>query len=266
MAAHEERARFEPEPGPGRRERAPVYRFEPREERETEFARARGWRMHWGAVLAGFIVAMVVQMILTLLGLAIGLGAIDLTTGGGVGGLGAGAAIWAGLSALISLFVGGLVAGYMAGRITRGDGMLHGVLVWGLSMLLTTYAVTTGLGTLLGGVFGVAGQTISGVIGTAGRVGAAAVQQPGGVPTSEQDVISLLQRRGLSQQEAQATVEELRQTGVQIGQQVQRAQQQAPQVATQVAGTLSTALWVTLLVALLSLAASVAGAAVTARR
>ena len=265
MAAHEERARFEPEPEPGRRERAPVYRMEPREEREIGVARLRGSRINWGSVFAGFIVAMVVQMILTLLGLAIGLGAIDLTTGG-VGGLGTGAAIWAGLSALISLFVGGLVAGYMAGRITRGDGMLHGVLVWGLTMLLTTYALTTGLGTLLGGVFGVAGQTISGVVGTAGQLGAAAVQQPGGVPTSEQDVVNLLQRRGMSQQEAQATVNDLRQTGVQIGQQVQRAQQQAPQVATQVAGTLSTALWVALLIALLSLAASVGGAAITARK
>jgi len=115
-------------------------------------------------------------------------------------------------------------------------------------------------------VFGVAGQTISGVVGTAGQLGAAAVQQPGGVPTSEQDVVNLLQRRGMSQQEAQATVNDLRQTGVQIGQQVQRAQQQAPQVATQVAGTLSTALWVALLIALLSLAASVGGAAITARK
>src|SRR5690606_1710349 len=191
MAAHEERARFEPEPGPGRRERAPVYRMEPREEREVEVSRARAGRMNWGAVFAGFIVAMVVQMILTLLGLAIGLGAIDLTTGG-VGGLGTGAAIWAGLSALISLFVGGLAAGYMAGRLTRADGMLHGVLVWGLTMLLTTYALTTGLSTLLGGVFGVAGQTISGVVGTAGQVGAARSEEHTSELQSRENIVCRL--------------------------------------------------------------------------
>lgn len=264
MAAHEERARFEPEREPGRGERGPVYRMEPREERELEVSRVRERRMNWGAVFAGFIVAIVTQMILTLLGLAIGLGAIDLTTGG-LSGLGTGAAIWAGLTALISLFLGGLVAGHLAGRLTRRDGMLHGVLVWGLTMLLTTFALTTGLSTLLGGVFGVAGQTVSSVVGTAGQVGAAAVQQPGGVPTSEQEVVDLLQRRGLSQQEAQATVNDLQQTGVQIGQQVQQVQQQAPRVATQVAGSLSTALWISLLVAVLSLAAAVFGAAITAR-
>ncbi|HEX7089184.1 MAG TPA: hypothetical protein VF192_03555 [Longimicrobiales bacterium] len=261
MAAHEERARHEPERRPGR---APAYRVERGEEREVEVSPALRRRMSWGAVFAGFIVAMVVQMILTLLGLAIGLGAIDLTTGD-FSGLGTGAAIWAGLTALISLFVGGLVAGYLAGRLTRGNGMLHGVLVWGLTMLLTTFALTSGLGTLLGGVFSVTGQAVSGLVGTAGQLGAAAVQRPGGVPTSEQEVIQLLQRRGLSQQEAQATVNDLRQTGVQIGQQVQQVQRQAPQVATQVAGTLSTALWITLLVAVLSLAAAVAGAAITAR-
>src|SRR5690606_41540282 len=162
------------------------------------------------AVLAGLIVALLLQLSLTRMGVAMGLGAIDLGPGG-VGGLGRGAAIWAGISALISLYVGGLVAAYPAGWVTRADGMLHGVLVWGLTMLLTTFALTTGLSTLLGGVFGVAGQTISGVVGTAGQVGAAAVQQPGGVPTSEQEVVSLLQRRGMSQQGAQATVTDLRQ-------------------------------------------------------
>lgn len=264
MAAHEERARFEPEHRPGRREQAPVYRMEPREEQEIEIARARGRRTSWGAVFAGFIVAIVIQTILTLLGLAIGLGAIDLTTGG-LGGLGTGAAIWAALTAIISLFVGGLVAGHFAGRLTRGSGLLHGVLVWGLSMLLTTFALSSGLSTLLGGVFGAAGQTISAALGTVGQVGGAALGRMETVPTSEQEVVNVLQRRGMSQQEAQQAVNDLRQTGMQIGQQVQQVQQQAPQVATQVAGTLSTALWVTLLVAVLSLIAAIVGSMITAR-
>ena len=64
------------------------------------------FRLSWGAVFAGLVVATVLQIVLTLLGTAVGLAAWD--PGESARGLGLGAGIWAIFSILISLFMGGL--------------------------------------------------------------------------------------------------------------------------------------------------------------
>ena len=52
-------------------------------------------RISWSAVFAGVLVAIVTQMLLTLLGLGIGLGTVDpLQERNPVAGLGIGSAIW----------------------------------------------------------------------------------------------------------------------------------------------------------------------------
>ena len=143
---------------------------------EFEFT---GFRLSWGAIFAGLVVAVVTQIILSLIGLAIGLGAVNFGPGGNLGGVGTGAGIWAILTGLISLFVGGLVAGHLAGVLTRMDGMLHGVLVWGLSMIFALWALSAGVTTLLGGMFGAAGQALASAVGAVGNVGAQVVQTQG---------------------------------------------------------------------------------------
>lgn len=85
-----------------------------------------GFRLSWGAIFGGFVVAMVVQILLSLLGLAIGFGALNVASGHPFEGISVGTGFWAVLSALIALFVGGLAAGYLAGHLTRFDGMIHG--------------------------------------------------------------------------------------------------------------------------------------------
>ena len=136
-----------------------------------------GFRLSWGAILAGAVVATALQITLTVLGLAIGLGAWD--AGDGLRGFGIGAGIWLLLTALVTLFVGGMTAGRLAGVLTRGDGALHGVVLWGVSSLLAVWMAASGAGALLGGAFGVLGQTAaaatSGVVGAAGQVAGAAV-------------------------------------------------------------------------------------------
>jgi hypothetical protein len=107
-----------------------------------------GFRVRWGAVFAGLVVALALQVVLTLLGTAIGLSTMDNGAGRG---LGIGAAIWLILSVLISLYVGGLVTGHLAGVLTRGDGALHGVLMWGLSTILAVYFLASGVSSILGG-------------------------------------------------------------------------------------------------------------------
>ncbi|QJD81595.1 YrzE family protein [Spirosoma rhododendri] len=128
-------------------------------------------RISWSAVFAGVLVAIVTQILLTLLGLGIGLGTIDpVEERNPMAGLGIGSAIWYIISSLLSLFIGGWVAGRLASTPRSFDGMIHGVLTWCLVTLLTIYFLTTTLGSIIGGV----GRLVGGIVKTAGT-GIAAV-------------------------------------------------------------------------------------------
>ncbi|MFD2574269.1 hypothetical protein ACFSUS_26785 [Spirosoma soli] len=128
-------------------------------------------RISWSAVFAGVLVAIVTQMLLTLLGLGIGLGTIDpVEEANPTAGLGIGSAIWYGVSSLISLFLGGWVAGRLASAPRTFDGVIHGVLTWCLVTLLTIYFLTTTLGSIIGG----ASRLVGGIVRTAGSAAASA--------------------------------------------------------------------------------------------
>jgi hypothetical protein len=119
-------------------------------------------RISWGAIIAGLVVALVVQLALSLLGLGIGIGTIDpVEEQNPAAGLGTGALIWWIVSMLISLFIGGWVAGRLAGMPTTFDSILHGVITWSLFTLLSFYLLTTAVGRVISGVGGLVGQTLS---------------------------------------------------------------------------------------------------------
>jgi hypothetical protein len=121
-------------------------------------------RISWGAILAGAVLALVLQLALSLLGLGIGLGTIDpLTEQNPMAGIGIGAGIWWVVSMLVSLYLGATVASRLAGMPRPTDGMLHGLLTWSVVTLLTFYLLTTAVGRIIGGVTGVAGRALSGM-------------------------------------------------------------------------------------------------------
>ncbi len=228
-----------------------------------------GFRLSWGAIFAGLVIALVTQVLLTLVGLAVGLGALELGPGGTLETVGIGAGVWAVLTGLISLFVGGLAAGHFAGILTRLDGVLHGVLVWGLTVIVALWALTSGVSTLLGGMFGVAGQTVAAAVGGAGSLGAAVIREQG-VPEvpegdSQRQIAAVLEQQGMSRSQAQQAAQRIDEAQRQVQLQAEQARQRAPQVAEQVAGKVSTAIWWILLATVLSLAAAAGGAAITAR-
>lgn len=128
-------------------------------------------RISWSAVFAGVLVAIVTQMLLSLLGLGIGFGAIDVVDEQNpMAGLGIGSAIWYVVTSLLSLFLGGWVAGRLAGTPRLFDGLIHGVLTWCLVTLLTVYFLTTTIGSIIGGV----GSLLGGIVKTAGSAVASA--------------------------------------------------------------------------------------------
>jgi hypothetical protein len=76
-------------------------------------------------------------------------------------GLGTGALIWWIVSILISLFLGGLTAGRLAGIPRTSDSMLHGLLTFSMFTLVMFYLITTTVGSIVSGVGGIVGQALS---------------------------------------------------------------------------------------------------------
>jgi hypothetical protein len=156
-------------------------------------------RISWGAIFAGTVVALVAQLLLTMLGLAIGLATIEPLTGQTPWqGISIGAGIWWVVSALISLFLGGWTAGRLAGMPLRQDAILHGIVVWGLITLITFYLVITGVGAVIGGTLNVVQQGMQS-IGSVAPQAADVLSQPEGARIlretgSGQDLSAALQQ------------------------------------------------------------------------
>jgi len=117
----------------------------------------------WSAVFAGGITALAIAILLNLLGLGLGFAAIDpLTETNPLSGLGTGAIIWWGVSNLIALFAGGMVAGRMAGYVSKTDGGLHGFLSWCLYAAVSVFFLVTTVGSIIAGVTGTVSSIFSG--------------------------------------------------------------------------------------------------------
>lgn len=119
-------------------------------------------RISWGAVIAGVVVALVAQLILSLLGLGIGFGSIEpLQQSNPFSGLGTGALIWWVVSMLIALFLGGMTSARLAGVPRAFDSMLHGVLTFSVFTLVSFYLLTTAIGSIISGAGSLVGKTLS---------------------------------------------------------------------------------------------------------
>ncbi len=122
-------------------------------------------RVSWAAIFAGAMVALSIYVLLTLLGLALGLEAA--ARGGADQEIGIGAAIYVLLSLLISFFFGGWTSSRLAVGESKLEAIIYGVVLWGLLFLGLFWLVGTGVRAGFTGVVGVAtgayGQTEGGV-------------------------------------------------------------------------------------------------------
>jgi hypothetical protein len=115
----------------------------------------------WGAVFAGAFVGLGIWLLLHILGMGIGMTAIDPQDTSSLREIGIGTGIWALIAPLIGLFVGGLVAARVAGPMNRLVGAIHGAVLWGLSTVTAMVVVGMFLSTLLGGVARAGGAVVS---------------------------------------------------------------------------------------------------------
>jgi hypothetical protein len=134
-------------------------------------------RVKWSAILAGWVVGLATQMMLTLLGLAIGAWSVDLREAEPTGGIPLGTGIWTGISMLVSAFVGAFVTARMSGSSLKTDGLYHGAVVWGVNWLIFAWLTTTAMAYLAGGLFNALGTTVQAMSGGLGDAASTAVSR-----------------------------------------------------------------------------------------
>lgn len=111
-------------------------------------------QVRWGPIIAGLVIALSTQLVLSALGVAIGAGSIGesgapRTEAPGVGTT---IGIWSIISLLLSLFAGGWTAARTAGRMSRNTALLNGAILWASTLALSAWLLSSGVS----GAFGVA--------------------------------------------------------------------------------------------------------------
>lgn len=113
--------------------------------------------INWGGIWAGVFVGLGIQIVLTALGLGIGLRAIDPNMTEPLTRVPLGVEVWSGLAWLFSAFMGAYVAAWLSGSFLRSTGIFHGMVTWGFMMSAFVFLATTMMGFLLGGNYGILG-------------------------------------------------------------------------------------------------------------
>jgi hypothetical protein len=187
----------------------------------TNILPPQGPRVRWAGVMSGFFVAIGVLMLMGALGLAIGVTALGdprAATGDTASGLGIGAGVWAFITMLVALFLGGMVSTKVTDRPDRPGALIHGVLVWVLLSLFTVWMIASGVSLGLSGLFGALSELTRGATTAVAAGGGDLVQtlglnDPNQVMNKLDDpatASTLAAATGMSTEEARAALGDLR--------------------------------------------------------
>jgi hypothetical protein len=99
-------------------------------------------RISWGAVWAGVMVALGMEVLFTLFGFFIGFGMYNWRAANPWAGISAWTTVWFLVTAGWSMFFGAWCAARLSGNPLAGDGILHGITTWGLATAATIAIVS----------------------------------------------------------------------------------------------------------------------------
>jgi hypothetical protein len=252
----------------------------------TNILPPQGPRVRWAGVMSGFFVAIGVLMILGALGVAIGVTALGdprAATSETASGLGIGAGVWAFVTMLVALLLGGMVSTKVTDRPDRPGALIHGVLVWVLFSLFTVWMIANGVSLGLSGLFGALsgltrGATTAVAAGGGDLVQTLGLNEPNRIMEKLDDpatASTLAAATGMSTEEARAALGDLRER-VQavrddparvtaevrafLAQYAERAKQQALVAAAKAQRGAKIGSWVTFGVMVVSVGVTIAGA------
>lgn len=111
-------------------------------------------RVHWGAIIAGLVIAISSQLLLSAIGAALGFGNI---AGSGAprsdsGDVAQSVGVWTIISLFISLFIGGWITARSFGSVNRSTAALNGAILWATTLAISSWLVAMGVT----GAFGLA--------------------------------------------------------------------------------------------------------------
>lgn len=156
--------------------------------------------LRWSAVFAGLAVGIAANLVLLLVGAAIGLAAFSAGAQTDEARLVMAVSIWDTFSMIVAAVLGGYVAARASGMRRTQDGILHGVLAWSAAMLLAVMLATSAAGGALAGMLS----------GFGGRPTAAEAQTRPLDGAERQAIVQDLQARfGLSNEQANSIADEI---------------------------------------------------------
>lgn len=190
-------------------------------------------RVRWGPIFAGLFAAMSALVLLSLLGLAIGLSNVD--AGDRPANFGIGAGIWGAVSALAAFFFGGWMAAHTAAPDREQNGLLQGAMVWMVAVPLLVYLLAGGISSLF--------RTAGSVAATGAQAAATAAAPAANDAAAREDMKSAAADAAAGMQEKAAEVR----------------QQVTPQRVEEASDKAATGMWGTLISLVLGLAAAAFG-------
>lgn len=159
----------------------------------------RGHRLSWGGIFAGAALSIGIWLLLSVMGLAFGLTSVDPSNPESIRNAGIGTGIWQVFVPLVSLFIGGYVASKAGNLFRRGDGAMHGAVLWAITSVLGFVLIASVLSSIVGGALKLGGQAVSGVAGAAGAGIAAGARADGdtlsSLGLSSDDLVAPINRR-----------------------------------------------------------------------
>lgn len=117
-------------------------------------------RTSWGAIWAGTFAFIAIWAVFGMLGEAIFASAANPNAAEPVGGMSVGMGIWGVILTIIAMYVGGRVTGHFSNLADRNGRIMHGIAMFGLSVISFVVIAILGGAALSGGT-GVAGGTHS---------------------------------------------------------------------------------------------------------
>jgi hypothetical protein len=148
----------------------------------------------WSAIFGAAFVTAGIWLVLHMIGIGIGLTAIDPDKPNSLRGVGVGTGIWSLIVPLIALFIGGLVAGRVAPTINAMNAAIHGAVVWAVTLIGATVLLMMMLASMARGV-ATAGSAVGSAAGTAVSAGAASGLSLSDLGLSSEDLVAPINQR-----------------------------------------------------------------------
>lgn len=162
--------------------------------------------INWGAVFAGAALALSAQLILNMVGLALGLASFSLsdTNNPDAGTFSMTAAAWWAISGIVAAFLGGIAAGRLSGSPKPTTASWHGLTSWAFTTLAVFYLISSTACAIVGTATGAATTAASTMASTAGGALQSAAQVAAPSIANQADPFSAIEQsvRGVGQDPA----------------------------------------------------------------